>query len=125
MTARILGLVAAVVALAITACTTATDDLSGFPGAEPQIRAFYEARARENNATCPQPFIRAITRSEEVSDHGQRVVLRIDYSWDIRLRSSRFGNNCQGFGSRLFTLERTDQGLRVVEMSGEQRAQAA
>jgi hypothetical protein len=121
MTARIGRLGAAMMALAIPACTTPTDE---FAGIEPQILAFYEARAFERNATCPRPFIRSITRAEERSDDGRLVVLSVDYVWDIRLRSSRFGNTCQGFGSRLFTLERTGDGLRVVEMSGEQRGRA-
>ena len=111
-------------ALAIAACTAPADDLAGLPGAGPQILAYYEARAFERNATCPRPFIRSITSTEQVSDDGTLVVLRVGYSWDIRLRNSRFGNQCQGFGSRLFTLERGGDGLRVVEMSGEQRARA-
>ena len=118
------GLAAALIASAVVACTAPADDLAGLPGAERQILAFYEARAFERNASCPRPFIRNITRTEQVSDDGSLVVLRIDYSWDIRLRNSRFGNQCQGFGSRLFTLERGQDGMRVVEMSGEQRARA-
>jgi hypothetical protein len=127
MAARAAGVVTAIrhfvlIALAVSACTTAPSDLTGFPGTEPQIRAFYEARAFERGATCPQPFIRDITRTEEVSDDGRLLVLRVDYAFDIRLRSSRFGNRCQGFGSRLFTFERVDGELRIREMSGEQRA---
>lgn len=109
---------------AIAACTAPADDLAGLPGAERQILAYYEARAFERNATCPRPFIRTITSAEQVSDDGTLVVLRVGYAWDIRLRSSRFGSQCQGFGSRLFTLERGADGPRVVEMSGEQRARA-
>lgn len=124
MRARIAGLGAALVGLAMSACATSNGDLTGLPGVEPQILAFYEARAFERNATCPRPFIRTITGSEQVSDDGRLLVLRVGYSWDIRLRSSRFGSTCQGFGSRLFTVERTGDELRVVEMSGEQRARA-
>jgi hypothetical protein len=109
--------------LAVAGCA-ATGSLAELPGAEPQIRAFYEARAFERNASCPQPFITTVTGSEQVSDDGRLVVLRVDYAWDIRLRGSRFDNRCRGFGSRLFTLERAESGLRVIEMSGEQRAQS-
>ena len=122
MISRLLGPCLALLALAGCA---AGGTLSDLPGAEPQILAFYEARAFERNATCPQPFISTVTGSEQVSDDGRLVVLRVDYAWDIRLRSSRFGSNCRGFGSRLFTLERAAGGLRAIEMSGEQRGRPA
>ncbi len=120
MAARIPGLGMALLALA--GCTTTTGALDDFPGARPQILAFYEARARERNGTCSLPFIHNIASVEEVSDDGRLVVLQVGYAWDIRLRNSRFGSNCQGIGSRLFTLERSGDAFRVVEMSGDQRA---
>ncbi len=112
-------------ALALAACAATSQELAPFPGAEAQIRTYYEANAFELNATCVTPFISNIVAVEVVRDDDRQVVLDVRYLYDVHVRPAAWGiAACNNFASRRFTFERTEGGLRLSGMTGEQRARA-
>ena len=120
--------------LFLAACTlpppSSTASL-GYPGLERQIVRFYDARAWERNATCTVPEMRRITQVEVVDETEEQVLVRVRYFWRDPTRDGDGAglvaaphvgrNRCEGFDERRFTLERVDDGVRVVAMSGPQR----
>ena len=110
--------------LGLAGCTTERP-LAPFPGAEAQIRSYYERYAWEMNAYCTLPRINTITASRVVEDTPQRLVLDIRYRYEPFNQTIDFGIlACKNWASRTFTFDRVDGGLQLVGMSGEQRRQA-
>lgn len=106
-------------------CTTVERDLAPYPGAEAQIRAYYDTNALELNFTCTAPFISNIVEVAVARDDDRQLVLEIDYLYDVRVRTADFGiAACRNFASRRFTFAKVDGGLRLTGMTGEQRARA-
>ena len=119
--------------LLLAACAAQTNvgvgHVLGFPGLGRQLETFYNARAWERNATCVLPRMTGILRADIVEERRDELSVRVRYSWrdfgrdgNRRGRAiSRGGTTCQGIDERRFTLERVDDGVRVVAMSGPQR----
>jgi hypothetical protein len=107
-------------------CAAGNRELAAYPGAEAQIRTFYDANALERNATCTTPFISNIVRVDTVIDNERQLVLDVEYLYDARVRPADFGlAACWNFASRRFTFDKVDGGLRLTGMTGEQRPPAA
>jgi hypothetical protein len=121
-----IGACAALLALSILlGCVSGNRVLASYPGAEAQIRAFYDANALERNATCTTPFISNIVKADPVIDNERQLVLDVDYLYDARVRIADYGlAACRNFESRRFTFDKVDGGLRLTGMTGEQRRRA-
>jgi hypothetical protein len=113
----------AILALAVIlgACTF-QPELAEYPGAAPQIRAYYERNAWEQNATCTRNLIQAITGADVVEDTPDRLVLAVRYRYEPFNRIQDFGRlSCRDWGKRNFTFRKVDGSLQLVGMTGEQR----
>lgn len=115
----------AALALALAACVGAGRALAPYPGAEDQIRAYYAANAFELNATCVTPYISNIVAVDVVRDDDRQLVLDVRYLYDVQARPAAWGiAACNNFASRRFTFDKTETGLRLTGMTGEQRGRA-
>jgi HAMP domain-containing protein len=68
-----------VLAAALGACSWRGPSLAGYDGLQFEVISFYDANAMEKNATCPQPRMQAVTRTQVVEETPQRVVMNIRY----------------------------------------------
>lgn len=113
--------------LLLPACGWQGPGVAGHEGLQWPIISYYDDRAIEENAMCPQPRMTAIVRSEVVEDTPERVVMDLRYHYRDETMTVDTGDGgtkygCDDFAQRRFTFARaTDGGLRVVEMSGAQR----
>lgn len=112
--------------LGLAGCGWPGPSLQGQPGLQFAVTSFYDGRAMERSATCPNPEMQTITRSTIVSDDGRTVVMDIRYSWVDWSQAFDLGNGtvttCRDRNERTFTFLRdTDGRLQVVAMSGEQK----
>lgn len=111
-------------------------DTSFAPGrtTEGLIAAHYRSHANEDYARCNRPYFDAITKVDVIEESADRLVLELRYSYRDGLRSSEdrhismpgFSSSrkvCHGFESRRFTLEKNEDALEVVEMTGPVRGQ--
>jgi hypothetical protein len=113
--------------LLLPACGWKGPGVAGYEGLQWPIISYYNNRAIEANAQCPQPRMTAIVRSEVVEDTPERVVMDLRYHYrdetitvDVEGGGTKYG--CDDFAERRFTFARTsDGGLEVVGMSGAQR----
>jgi hypothetical protein len=108
-------------------------EFAGEPGLLYDIKLFYEKNALEENGRCPKPLMDGITRAEMLGETGTQLTVAISYAyhdWTMTgedcdpLRPNRcfIQQQCRGFNSRTFTLDRAAPDFkRVLEMSGEQR----
>lgn len=116
------------------ACSWQGPGIAGYDGLQFRVISFYDARAMEENATCPQPRMRAVTRAQVVEETPERVVMNIKYAFEDEGQTDYdndgfppfggggFLNRCNGFGERTFTFaRRTDGSLDVASMTGPQR----
>lgn len=122
-------------AAALGACSWRGPSLAGYDGLQFEVISFYDANAMEKNATCPQPRMQAVTRTQVVEETPQRVVMNIRYHFRDEGQADRdsddgfptFGgggvlNRCDGFAERTFTFAKDTAGeLDVVSMTGPQR----
>lgn len=112
--------------LGLAGCGWPGPSLQGQPGLQFAVTSFYDGRAMERSATCPNPEMQTITGSTIVSDDGRNVVMDIRYSWIDWSQAFDVGNGtvttCRDRNERTFTFVRdTDGRLQVVAMSGEQK----
>jgi hypothetical protein len=105
----------------IATCMTPPDEIPEHPGAAQQIRRLYEAKALEHGGYCVLPRIRVITESRVVSEDARHLVLDVTYFYEPFTDQDRFRGTCKQFASRTFTFLKSDGGLAIVGMSGEQR----
>jgi hypothetical protein len=131
------GLVLALGSLALAACTgdpaqNPAWTLDGQPGLLFPIKQFYEARAFEENGRCTAPLLEGVTQSRVTEKGSNRLMVDLGYYYrDMghngddceRFRPLRCGvfRECQGFAERRFTVEKTANGFKVIEMSGPQQ----
>jgi hypothetical protein len=102
--------------LVAAGCST-VQPVPGHPDAVPLIERYYEDNAWEEGARCVRPSI-DVTEVNVVENTPDRLVVDTRYYWrDDRADTDTYGNTCNGFGSRRFTIS----GGRVVAMTGEQR----
>ena len=120
------GTAALLATLVVAACGWRGPALLGQPGLQFGLMSYYDGRALEENALCPQPRMTAITRADVVERTPERVVANVRYHWCDEGQSvdtsggSKVG--CDGFGERTFVFAPTQAGgLEVVGMSGPQR----
>ena len=114
-------LLPALLALALAAChlsPTASETLVGIPGLMPVVQQYYERRATEENGRCRTPQLDGVLNATIVESAGQRTVIQMRYLY--RDQTAELRGACIGFGNRSFTIEQGADGLRVVEMSGDQ-----
>jgi hypothetical protein len=105
--------------LALAACAGGgAPELAGEPGALLAAREYYERRGLEDGGRCLHPKIQGQPRGELVERTADGLVLRMTYVY--RDPSTIYHGTCGGSGARLFTLTRTADGPKVVEMSGPQ-----
>jgi hypothetical protein len=117
-------------ALLVTAlvggCAAQGPSLAGYPGLQWQVISFYDDRATERSAACPNPEMQSITSHRVVGASPDRVVLDVRYYWidwsqgtDI---SGGTVTTCRDWNERTFTFARTsDGGLEVRSMTGPQK----
>ncbi|HEX2524715.1 MAG TPA: hypothetical protein VHL31_00210 [Geminicoccus sp.] len=103
-------------ALSLTACAS-VQPVPNHPNAIATIERYYRYHAWEEGGRCLVPDM-TVTDTEVVENTPDRLVLNVRYYWkDRRTDSDTFGNTCNGFASRTFTLS---QG-QVVAMTGDHR----
>jgi hypothetical protein len=115
--------------LMLAACGWQGPGLAGYPGLQWQVANFYDGRAMEADARCPNPRLVGFTRAEVVEDTPERLVMDLRYRWVDDLRTVDSGGRdggskivCQDWGTRRFTFARARDGqLQVASMSGPQR----
>ena len=101
--------------------------LAGYPGLQQRVISFYDARAMEENALCPQPRMTSIGRTDVVEETPERVVMDLRYHYRDETVTADAGDSgtkygCDGFGERTFTFVRmANGGLEVEAMTGGQR----
>jgi hypothetical protein len=129
---RILGRAAAAILplpVLLAACGWQGPGLAGYPGLQWQVVSFYDGRAMEAAARCPNPRLVGFTRAEVVEDTPERVVMDLRYRWVDDTRTVDSGGSggsskitCQDWGTRRFTFARASDGqLQVASMTGPQR----
>jgi len=100
------------------------------PGLERIIKAHYAKHATEEDGECRTPQIDTI-QSHQLKDQSEdgREVMTIRYSYFDRHADmdANYGalfhqsQTCGGIAERDFSLNRTNLGYRVIEMTGERR----
>ena len=120
---RLLGLLSMGV---LAACNAQGPSLAGQPGLQWQVISFYDDRAMERSASCPNPRMRSVTRHHIVEDSPQRVVMDIKYYWVDESQAMDIPGGsiitCQDWGERTFTFAKaTDGSLQVKSMTGPQK----
>lgn len=114
----------ALAALVAAGCTTATSRAGLDSGAETAIRDYYLAHALEyDGAVCPAPYIDGITQARVLDDDGERMTVEIRYLFRDWIKDRRDSGirDCVDYAGRSFVLERHDDRIEVVEMTGPQR----
>jgi hypothetical protein len=116
---------------ALAACSWQGPSLAGYPGLQWKVVSYYDSRALEKSAACPQPRMDAV-QARVVDENEKQVVMTIRYHWYDDTQSSGSDNPlfpgggilgyCNDWGERTFTFaKRTDGNLDVIGMSGPQR----
>ncbi|HET6468799.1 MAG TPA: HAMP domain-containing sensor histidine kinase [Geminicoccaceae bacterium] len=108
--------------------------VAGYRGLQFEIISYYDRWALEENATCTQPRMQAITRADVLEETPERVVLDVRYRYldegqrdfdddVIQFPRFRFGTgSCSDFSQRTFVIAKTtDGGGQVESMTGPQR----
>lgn len=111
---------------ALAACGWRGPSLAGQPGLAYDVGSFYDGRAMEAQARCPNPRLDGIVRTRVVEDTPERVVMDLRYRWVDDTQSVEVGGGnslpCQDWGERRFTFARGPDGrLQVVAMDGPQK----
>jgi hypothetical protein len=107
-------------------------ELAGQPGLLLKVQQYYETRAWEEGGRCTAPLMQGVASSEVLSDDPHQMVIRLSYYYRDWLRDGedcdpfrplRCGINraCRGFGQRIFTIDKGQDGLSVASMTGLQR----
>jgi hypothetical protein len=117
---------AVLVVLSLMGCA-GTTDLGPYPDLRWKIESFYRDHAWEEGARCVLPSM-SITQWEVLEETDEKLVVGVRYAWRDD-RNSGFdpelgrvqGNTCVGFNSRVFTIAKSRDGLKVQSMTGDQR----
>jgi hypothetical protein len=94
------------------------------PAYETAIKRYYEAHASEKNGRCLTPHIDGFTTVQVVEDTPERMVVDARYlyrDWRKDGGDDQPFSECVGYGERSVVLARSDDRLRVIEMSGPRR----
>ncbi|HET6469575.1 MAG TPA: hypothetical protein VFG43_14470 [Geminicoccaceae bacterium] len=101
--------------------------MAGYEGLEQPLIRYYDGRAMEANALCPNPRIDGLGRARVVEETPERVVMDVTYHWTDEgqtVDSADGGGKviCSDWGQRTFTFARASGGgLRIAAMSGLQK----
>ena len=119
------------VLLLLASCGVKGPGVAGYPGLQFPVQSYYDAHATEQNWTCNQPRMQAITGAQVVDETPGRVVMNIRYYWYDEQNTIEEDNvpfampalqRCNGWSERTFTfVKRTDGSLAVESMTGPQR----
>ena len=113
---------------ALAACAWQGPSLAGQPGLQYEVQSFYDGRAMEAQARCPNPRMAAIVRTTVVEQTPERLVMDLRYRWVDDTQTVDSGASggskivCQDWGERRFTFSHESDGrLRPIAMSGPQK----
>src|SRR5688572_22435105 len=99
---------------ALAGCGWQGPSLAGYPGLQYQVISFYDDRATERSAACPNPEMQSITSNRVVEDTPERVVMDVRYYWiDWSQGTDVQGGTvttCRDWSERTFTFSRTSDG---------------
>ena len=90
----------------LAGCSWQGPSLASYPGLQYQVISYYDGRAMEANASCPNPYMRSITSARVVEQTPERVVMDIRCHWvDDQVSADVQGGivPCQDWGERTFT----------------------
>jgi len=124
---RVSARLTALLLLGLSACSWPGPSLQGQPGLQYEVIIFYNGRAMERSAACPNPEMQSITSSRIIGDDGQTVTMDIRYYWvDWSQANDINGGSvttCRDWSERNFTFTRDSAGkLQVVAMTGAQKS---
>lgn len=97
----------------------AKESLAQFPGAEQQIRNYYEAHAQEGNDTCGDVDMGPILRTSELANTADQLKLAVHYEFSSEDGGGRSQYCKGGFNTRIVTLKKSGGVLSLESMSGE------
>ena len=93
--------------------------LAQYPGAESQIRDYYESHAQEGDDNCGAVNMGAITRVSEIINTASQLELAVHYEFSSEDSMGRPEYCKMGFNTRIVTFSKTTSGLVFQKMSGE------
>ena len=93
--------------------------LSRYPGAERQIRDYYESHGQEGDFSCGPVDMGAITRAAELADTTDQLKLGIHYEFASEDEGGRSEYCRMGFSTRIVTFSKSAGGLTLEKMTGE------
>jgi hypothetical protein len=108
-------------------------ELAGQPGLLLEVQNYYETRAVEEGGRCRAPIMQGVARSQVLSDDQSQMVIALSYAYRDWVRDGDDCDprrparcmlalrECRGFGERIFTIDKGQDGLSVAGMSGPQR----
>ena len=113
-------------AVATAGCSWQGPSLAGYPGLQYRVISYYDGRAMERGANCPNPELQTITGTRVIEETPERVVMEVRYYWvDWSQATDVRGANvttCRDWSARTFTFTRnTDGNLLVESMTGAQK----
>lgn len=118
------GLLAMAFAVAaLGACTGGPADdgaLAAYPGAEEQIRDFYDANAIEGDGRCQEVVLASILGAEVVNQDAARISFRVNYRFLPSAEINAVTQECNGFAERRFMFDKDGETLVLTGMSGDQ-----
>lgn len=100
-----------------------TAALSQYPGIQQQITSFYDDHATEDDWSCNEVEMLAISRIKVARQDASSVTFAVHYDFQPLTGISDAGVACEGFNTRFFTFGK-GQGndLSLERMSGPQRS---
>jgi hypothetical protein len=93
--------------------------LSQYPGAERQIRDYYESHGQEGDFSCGPVDMGTITRAAELANTPDQLKLAVHYEFSPEDESGRSAYCRMGFNTRIVTFSKSAGGLTLEKMSGE------
>lgn len=118
---------ACLLAVLTAACASPLASIGGDRALERRIGSYYNGRAMEADARCPNPRIDTIARATPTGTDGDRRSVLVRYHWTDDTQTVDLGNGgskiaCTGWGERTFTLAPAADGtLAVTGMTGLQK----
>ena len=111
---------------AVAGCAWPDEPVAGYQGVRSQIQSYYEGRAMEANASCPNPRMELINAAKVVEESPTTVVMEVDYRWLDETIASDLGDqgskiNCMDWSQRRFTFRRSGDSLAISSISGLQK----
>jgi hypothetical protein len=93
--------------------------LAQYPGAEQQIRDYYESYGQEGDFSCGPVEMGAITRAAELANTPDQLKLAVHYEFSPGDESGRSAYCRMGFNTRIVTFSNSAGGLTLEKMTGE------